>query len=58
MRSQLECFRMADQCEDMALIIAGKANRQILRDIAEHWRALADAAKAAESGKHALPQST
>jgi hypothetical protein len=49
---------MAGECEDMARAIEDKASRQIARDIAAYWRALTDAARAVESRRHALPQST
>jgi len=44
MRTALECLAMAERCESMARSCSDEMDGQMLRETAQHWRALAKVA--------------
>jgi hypothetical protein len=48
MKSALECFQHAAECEEMARDAVDDANRSLLLSTAAHWHKLGEAAKARE----------
>jgi hypothetical protein len=54
MRSALECFNQALQCEEMARATRSDIDRRMLLAAADIWRSLGAASKEAETKPHHL----